>query len=89
MNEKDRGRECNEFANETPGLQIRVRIVTMAIPYKKDKALCSPTSALEFGKGRMLSEELRNPYGQRQIYSRLELKAKVYETSCIMTWSID
>jgi hypothetical protein len=31
----------------------------MAIPYKKDRALCSPTSALE--KERMLSEELRNP----------------------------
>jgi len=60
MNEKDRGRECNEFANET-GLQGGVRIITIAIPYKKDKALCSPTSALEFGRERMLSEELRNP----------------------------
>jgi len=46
MNEKDpSGRECNECANETSGLQGGVRI--MAIPYKKDKALCSPTSALE------------------------------------------
>ena len=26
-------------------------ISIMAIPDKKDKALCSPTSALEFGKG--------------------------------------
>jgi len=31
----------------------------MAIPYEKDKALCSPTSAFE--KKRMLSKELRNP----------------------------
>ena len=31
----------------------------MAMPYEKDNALCSPTSALE--KKRMLCEELRNP----------------------------
>jgi len=30
----------------------------MAVPYKKDEALCSPTSALK--KKRMVSEELRN-----------------------------
>jgi len=59
--EKDpsrRGR--NERANETSGLQGGV--VIMAMPYKKDNTLCSPTSALE--KKRMLSrlgEELRNP----------------------------
>ena len=59
-NEKDpseREPECSECANETSGLQWGVRIT--AIPYKKDKALCSPTSALE--KKRMLSEELRSP----------------------------
>jgi hypothetical protein len=46
--------------NETSGLQGGVNI--MAKPYKKDNALCSPTSALK--KKRMLShlgEELRNP----------------------------
>jgi hypothetical protein len=46
--------------NETSGLQGGVNI--MAMPYKKDNALCSPTSALE--KKWMLSrlgEELRNP----------------------------
>jgi hypothetical protein len=46
----------------------------MAMPYKKDNTLCSPTSALE--KKRMLSrlgEELNWEIfldGQRQIYSR-------------------
>jgi hypothetical protein len=49
MNEKDpSGRECNECANgfgwATGGVEI------MAMAYKKDKALCSPTSALESNK---------------------------------------
>jgi hypothetical protein len=34
-------------ANEKSGLQGRVTI--MAMPYTKDNALCSPTSALENG----------------------------------------
>jgi hypothetical protein len=29
--------------------------------YLQEKALCSPTSALEIGKERMLSQGLRNP----------------------------
>jgi hypothetical protein len=37
------------------GLQEGVKI--MAITYRKNKALCSPTSALE----NKMSEELRNP----------------------------
>jgi len=46
INEKDPSeRECNESANETSGLQEGVKI--MAIPYRKNKAMCSPTSALE------------------------------------------
>jgi hypothetical protein len=46
------GRECDEGANdsETSGLQRGggggVRIMYI-VPYKKDGALCSPTSALE------------------------------------------
>jgi hypothetical protein len=36
-----------KWANETSGLQGGVMVKTMAIPYKTDKALCSPTSALE------------------------------------------
>jgi hypothetical protein len=56
-----------------PGAQESgIRI--LAISYKKDKALCSPTSAPEFqvGKIRLLSEELRRKLsdGQRQTYSR-------------------
>ena len=46
--EKDTtGRGCNdsERANETSGLQGRVKI--MAMPCKKDHALYSPTSALK------------------------------------------
>jgi len=35
-------------ANETSGLQGGVKIMAMPRPYKKDNALCSPTSA--FGK---------------------------------------
>jgi len=33
----------------------------MAIPYKKDKGLCSPTSALEKKRINVEREELRNP----------------------------
>ena len=56
--EKDlSGREYNEPERADVGLQRGVKI--MAMPYEKDNALCSPTSALE--KKRMLSEELRNP----------------------------
>ena len=33
--------------NETSGLQGRVTVKIMVMAYKKDKALCSPTSALE------------------------------------------
>jgi len=40
--------------NETSGLPVQGMIKIMAIPYKKDKALCSPTSALE--KKRMNAE---------------------------------
>jgi len=36
---------CNVRAHETSGLQGGVNI--MAMPYKKDTGLCSPTSALE------------------------------------------
>ena len=44
--EKDQSRrECNEWAKEMSGLQEGVKI--MAMPHKKDEALCSPTSALE------------------------------------------
>jgi hypothetical protein len=62
----------DEDANEASGLQGGVKI--MAMPYKKDNALCSPTSALE--KKQMLSrlgeevKELRTlPDGQEQSYS--------------------
>ena len=48
----------NEMRVRTKRLGCR-GVKIMAIPYKKDKALCSPTSALE--KKRMLSKELRNP----------------------------
>ena len=58
----------NAMSGRTKRLGYRgVRI--MATPYRKDKALCSPTGALE--KKRMLSEELILPDGQRLIYSRL------------------
>jgi predicted type IV restriction endonuclease len=56
-------------ANETSGLQGRVTVKIMVIAYKKDKALCSPTSALEKkrinvkrGADGILSD------GQRQAY---------------------
>jgi hypothetical protein len=58
-NPNGREPECNEGANKPSGL-VQGGVKIMAIPYKKDKALCSPTSALE-KKSRMLSEELRNP----------------------------
>jgi hypothetical protein len=43
----------------------------MVITYEKGRALCSPTSALEFGKKRVLSEELRDPsWRTATIHSR-------------------
>jgi hypothetical protein len=45
-------------ANEKSGLQGGVKI--MAMPYTKDNALCSPTSALEKKQMGHLGEELRN-----------------------------
>jgi hypothetical protein len=67
---------CNEpdceCANEMSGLQDGVMI--MAMTYKKDNALCSPTSALKkkrmlscLGAGRGTEESLLT---DRQIYRR-------------------
>jgi len=44
MNEKDpSGRECTVCEQNVWATGVKI----LAIPYKKDKALCSPTSALE------------------------------------------
>ena len=53
----ERELECNKGANQMSGL-VQGGIKIMAIPYKKGKAMCSPTSALL--NERMLSEGLRN-----------------------------
>ena len=58
-NEKDlSGRECNDSkcANKRAGLERKSR----SWPYLQEKAVCSPTSALDIGKERMLSEGLRS-----------------------------
>jgi hypothetical protein len=45
MDEKDpSGRECNNNRLGYRGVTVK-RVKIMAIPHKKDKGLCSPTSA--------------------------------------------